>query len=130
KFRVITGVGLAHPNSTPPRKMKSVSAGYSRVPIGSMWYIGFSVTRPCNRAVWSPSREAIHAWAHSCTLSEKISSTNLNKAMRRKVCDTSAPKYRKPQVTIRSFFAVPLSLLSREVPKDRVRLNLLPGEHN
>src|ERR1700744_5992758 len=92
--------------------------------------MGFSVMRPCRRAVWSPRREAIHAWAHSCTLSEKMSSTNLNKAMRRKVCDTSAPKYRKPQVTIRSFPNMPLPLLGRKVSKDRVRLNLLPGEHN
>ena len=67
----MTGVGLAQPMSNPLKKLnpmngpKMISAGNSSVPTGSMWYIGFSVIRPCSRAVWSPSRDAIHACAHS-----------------------------------------------------------------
>ncbi len=71
KLRVITGVGLAQPTRNPLKKLnpmngpKMISAGNSSVPTGSTWYMGLSVMRPSRRAVWSPSREAIHAWAHS-----------------------------------------------------------------
>jgi hypothetical protein len=44
---------------------------------------GLSETRPSMRAVWSPSREAIQACAHSCTLSEKRIRTNSKTAMRK-----------------------------------------------
>ena len=49
--------------------------------MGSMWSMGLSETRPIMRAVWSPRREAIQAWAHSWTLSEKRSRTNSKTAM-------------------------------------------------
>ena len=71
KLRVITGVGFAQPIRNPLKKLnpkngpKMTSAGNSSVPIGSTWYMGFSVMRPCSRAVWSPRRDAIHACAHS-----------------------------------------------------------------
>ncbi len=70
-LRVMTGVGLAQPMRNPLKKLnpmngpKMLSAGMSRVPMGSMWYMGLSVMRPCSRAVWSPRREAIQACAHS-----------------------------------------------------------------
>ena len=89
KLRVMTGVGLAQPTNMPLKKLspmkgpKMISAGKSRVPMGSTWYIGLSVTRPCRRAVWSPSREAIQACAHSCTLSENRSRTNSKTAIRK-----------------------------------------------
>ncbi len=87
KLRVMTGVGLAQPTSMPLKKLspmkgpKIISAGKSRVPTGSTWTMGLSETRPIMRAVWSPSREAVQAWAHSCTLSEKSSRTNSKTAM-------------------------------------------------
>src|SRR6185437_4367967 len=87
KLRVITGVGLAQPTSRPLKKLnpmngpKMISAGNSSVPMGSTCATGLSVIRPCRSAVWSPSREAVHAWAHSCTLSEKMSRTNSKMAM-------------------------------------------------
>jgi hypothetical protein len=43
------GTGFAQPKGTP-------SIGNSSVPIGSMWEIGFSVSRPCRSAVSSPKR--------------------------------------------------------------------------
>ena len=49
----------------PKKGPKMMSAGNSSVPMGSTWYMGLSVMRPCSRAVWSPSRDAIQAWAHS-----------------------------------------------------------------
>ena len=89
KLRVMTGVGLAQPTSMPPNMLNPMSgpkimiAGNSRVPMGSTWYMGLSVTRPSRRAVWSPSSEAVQACAHSCTLSEKMSRTNSKTAMRK-----------------------------------------------
>ena len=53
----MTGVGLAQPMRKPLKKLnpmngpKMTSAGNSSVPIGSMWYMGLSVMRPCRRAV-------------------------------------------------------------------------------
>ena len=47
----------------------------STVPIGSMWTSGFRLTRPASRAVWSPMREAVHAWAASWKLRLKSSTT-------------------------------------------------------
>ena len=66
----MTGVGLAQPTSMkgrwkPMSGPKMTRAGNSKVPMGSMWYMGLSVMRPCSRAVWSPRREAIQACAHS-----------------------------------------------------------------
>src|SRR3954447_4975636 len=43
--------------------------------------MGFSVTRPCRRAVWSPRREAVQACALSWTHKEKMSTTNSNRAL-------------------------------------------------
>ena len=71
KLRVMTGVGFAQPIRMPLKKLnptkgpKMISAGTSRVPMGSAWYMGLRVMRPSSRAVWSPRREAIQAWAHS-----------------------------------------------------------------
>ena len=39
--------------------------GMSTVPMGSMWTSGLRLTRPGSRAVSSPMREAIQAWADS-----------------------------------------------------------------
>jgi hypothetical protein len=44
----------------PKRKKRSI-----KVPIGSRWAKGLRVNRPLNRAVGSPNRSAIQAWANS-----------------------------------------------------------------
>src|SRR5205809_122656 len=46
----------------------AATSGSRTVPIGSMWRIGFSDTRPNMRAVGSPQRDAVQACADSCTL--------------------------------------------------------------
>lgn len=82
KLRVFTGTGFAQPirkrpkNPSPMSGPKIARPGISRVPIGSTWYAGLRVMRPCKRAVWSPRREAIQAWALSCTQREKRMTTN------------------------------------------------------
>ncbi len=48
-----------------PAGPKICSSGMSTVPMGSMCTIGFRLTRPRSRAVSSPMREAIQAWADS-----------------------------------------------------------------
>src|SRR5713101_9050374 len=46
----------------------AATSGSRTVPIGSIWRIGFSDTRPNMRAVGSPQRDAVQACADSCTL--------------------------------------------------------------
>ena len=65
KFRVSTGVGLAHPNGGKPSTIRI--SGMRMVPKGSMCTSGFSETRPSIFAVGSPRRLAIQACADSCT---------------------------------------------------------------
>src|SRR5262245_34232221 len=50
--------------------------GKSTVPIGSACTRGFNDTRPWSRAVGSPRRSAVHAWAISCTVSENNRTVN------------------------------------------------------
>src|SRR5438309_73212 len=66
KLRGSTGVGLAHPRTVNP--VTAATIGSRIVPIGSMWRIGFSDTRPNMRAVGSPQRDAVQAWADWVTL--------------------------------------------------------------
>ena len=52
-----TGTGLAQPKmKPPPTSLESASStsGTATVPIGSIWRIGFRLTRPCEYAVRSP----------------------------------------------------------------------------
>src|SRR3954463_6717670 len=51
------------------------------LPMGSMCLIGFRVTRPSMRAVWSPRRLAIHACADSCTLMASRNTTSCMNAL-------------------------------------------------
>ena len=46
----------------------AATSGRMIVPNRSICRIGFSDTRPNMRAVGSPQREAVQAWADSCTL--------------------------------------------------------------
>jgi hypothetical protein len=48
--------------------LMAATSGNMIVPNRSMWRIGFSETRPSMRAVGSPQRDAVQAWADSCTL--------------------------------------------------------------
>ncbi len=66
KFRGSTGVGFAQPSNGMP--LMAATRGKMIVPNKSMWRIGFSDTRPSMRAVGSPQRDAVQAWADSCTL--------------------------------------------------------------
>src|SRR6266540_2005898 len=65
KLRAWTGVGLAQPMRGIPPGPKIWSMGMTNVPRKSKCGAGFRVTRPRPRAVSSPMREAIHAWADS-----------------------------------------------------------------
>jgi hypothetical protein len=49
-----TGTGLAKPNTNCPAVRKYSSSGTATVPIGSIWRIGFRLTRPSSQAVLSP----------------------------------------------------------------------------
>ena len=60
---MFTGTGFAQPMIGSP--LIAATSGSSIVPIGSMWTMGFSDTRPSRRAVGSPSRSAVHACAAS-----------------------------------------------------------------
>ncbi|KAG1060982.1 hypothetical protein G6F40_018039 [Rhizopus arrhizus] len=57
-----TGTGLAQPNSMPglPSSLDAsrMTTGTSKVPTGSMWRIGFRLTRPAGKAVGSPNIRA------------------------------------------------------------------------
>ena len=68
-FRMSTGTGFAQPMIG--RFVVMAISGKTIVPIRSMCTAGFSDTRPRNRAVGSPSRSAVQAWAASCTVREK-----------------------------------------------------------
>ncbi len=74
KLRVFTGVGLAQPITG--MCVTNATRGSMIVPTGSICLSGFSVMRPSMRAVWSPSREAIHPCADSCRLSANNNTTN------------------------------------------------------
>ncbi len=54
-------------------------AGNRTVPTGSMWLIGLSEIRPNMRAVGSPRRLAIQAWADSWTVIAKRNAINWNR---------------------------------------------------
>ncbi len=57
KLKGLTGTGFAQPKTKPvPVRIKN--AGNRIVPIGSIWLIGFKLTRPSTRAVGSPSLSA------------------------------------------------------------------------
>ena len=64
-----TGTGLAQPkrNGEP---LTTSSSGRMMLPKGSMWGIGFNVSRPARLAVSSPSRFATTPCAISCRMIE------------------------------------------------------------
>src|SRR4029077_14379409 len=66
KFLGSTGVGLAQPITG--KCVTSAMRGITIVPTGSMCLIGLREMRPNMRAVGSPHRLAVQAWADSCTL--------------------------------------------------------------
>src|ERR1700740_2521370 len=66
KFLGSTGVGFAQPITGKP--VNSAISGITIVPTGSMCLMGLREIRPSMRAVGSPQRFAVQAWADSCTL--------------------------------------------------------------
>src|SRR5258708_25828426 len=64
KLRGSTGVGLAHPRTVNP--LTAATIGSSIPPIGSIWRIGVSDTRPNIPALPTPHRAALHATPDSC----------------------------------------------------------------
>ncbi len=66
RFMGFTGVGFAYPKKNVPCvRMAEITS--IRPPTGSKWTLGFSVRRPCQRAVESPRRYAANAWQNSWT---------------------------------------------------------------
>lgn len=71
-----TGTGFAAPKITgEPERIKS--AGKIILIIGSMCFLGSSVSLPASRAVGSPSLSATYPWAISCRIAEPIKITKL-----------------------------------------------------
>src|ERR1044071_1916007 len=56
-----------------PLELNQISAGTMSVNQRSMCGMGFSVRRPCWRAVSSPWRSAAYPWAYSCAANENTS---------------------------------------------------------
>src|ERR1700730_3439585 len=77
KFRGSTGVGFAQPSKG--MALMAATSGSTIVPIGSIWLNGFNDTRPSIRAVGSPQRDAVQAWADSCTLMANRNAIILNR---------------------------------------------------
>ena len=74
KLPKFTGTGFAHPNRIGEWISNSIP-GRSTVPIGSMCFSGFAVTRPSIQAVWSPKIRATYPCAASCKVIAKTTGT-------------------------------------------------------
>ncbi len=76
RLAVLTGTGLAHPMT--PKEVSESNAGTIRVPTGSTWDTGLSVSRPARAAVLSPNILATHPCEISCKM---IDGTTQQKTM-------------------------------------------------
>ena len=68
------------------------NSGTAIVPIGSMWAIGDSVSRPCSRGIRSPSRSATNACPNSWTETETTNAITANSATRTWSAEMSTPR--------------------------------------
>ena len=81
RFQGLNGVGLAQPKRMPAWSKKRI--GTMIVPSRSMWTSGLRLILPRCRAVGSPRRLAIQAWADSWTLMEIARAAIASKRVRK-----------------------------------------------